>query len=309
MKNNVRIRLIEPAGKPSAEALERSIRLMQTRGFTVLYEPVAASSDYPLYAAADADRAEQFYQAMTETESDIVIATRGGYGASALLRRIDWDAIRSSAPKLLIGFSDISALHCALLTQTGRVGLHAGMPGSKLFCQPGDVTTPLIDLLTRELPWSSQLVVDAREQLSKNISGWLFGGNLAVLSGLIGTPWFPSDLEGSIVFLEEVGENGGRIARYFDQWVESGATRGVQALVLGALTNTGPGPAGLRANIIAEIERRADFPVYVTEQIGHCAPNLPIPTGANATIEANSDRTTCTLRWQLQSLNASTATT
>jgi len=291
------------------EALERSIRLMRTSGFTVLYDPIAASPDYPLYAAADADRAEQLCLALTESASDIVIATRGGYGASALLRRLDWDAIRSSPAKLLIGFSDISALHCALLTQTGRVGLHGGMPGSMLFCQPEDVTTPLIDLMKEQFPWSSQIVVEAREQLATNVSGWLFGGNLAVLSGLIGTPWFPSNLEGSIVFLEEVGENGGRIARYFDQWVESGATRGIQALVLGAFTNTGPGPAGVRANIIAEIERRADCPVYITEQFGHCAPNLPIPVGADATIETDTDRTTCTLRWQLQSLNASTATT
>jgi len=307
IENNVRIRLVETAGRPCAEALERSTRLMRKAGFSVLHDPVAEHPDYPLYAAADAVRAENLTRALTETVSDVVVAARGGYGSSTLLKSLDWDAILSSKPKLLVGFSDVSAIHCALLTRAGRVGLHGPMPGSALFCRPEDTSTPLTELLATDFPWSSQLSLTARKPLSNALSGWLFGGNLAVLSGLIGTPWFPPDLSGAIVFLEDVGENGGRLGRYFDQWVDSGKSQGIRALVLGTFTDAGKGAGGLRDNIVAEIERRASCPVFVTDQIGHCPPNLPIPIGVSASIEPTADEQTGTLRWQLQTLSADPA--
>jgi len=214
-----------------------------------------------------------------------------------VLSLLDWYQIGAAQPKPLIGFSDISALHSALLSSLGRAGLHAPMPGSDFFGQHENDIDHLMILLKQGLPWRGGFEVDAvRSTASGDLEGWLFGGNFATLTNLIGTPYFPSSLHGAIVCLEDVGEHAGRLGRYFTQWCLSGAMEGVRALVLGEFTQSGDGNAGQRANILNEFVRRVDCPVFETNAFGHVSPNAALATGANTTI--NNGR----LVWQLDSL-------
>lgn len=303
MKKVIRIRVVEPAGRASSEALRENIGVLTRAGFDVLFDPIARDEDYPLYAASDEVRARCLSQALTEAGTDVVMAARGGYGASSLLRRLNWSAIESAAPKLLVGFSDISAVHSAMFTKLGRAGLHGPMPGSTLFGDRQNENPVLLDLLSRGLPWRSSVELNlVKSSTGRSVTGWLFGGNLAVVSSLIGTPWFPRNVSGSIVFIEDVNVNAGSAGRDFDQWIESGKTIGMKALVIGAFTKSGEGRAGQRATIIAELARRVDCPVFETEQFGHCAPNLPIPVGACATIEPGADSNKWHLNWQINDL-------
>ncbi len=304
MNNAIRIRIIEPAGCASATALERNISALQRAGFDVVFDQIARDERYPLYAASDEARARCLSLALTEVDTDVVMAARGGYGASSLLRRLDWDAIETAQPRLLIGFSDISAVHCAIYTRLRRVGLHGPMPGSVLFGEKPQDTRPLLELLSSQLPWQSAMPLNPVNASAKeNIDGWLFGGNLAVVSSLIGTPWFPSKLDGAIVFIEDVNVNAGAAGRDLDQWIESGKAQGLKALIIGAFTKSGDGRAGERDTIVTELARRVSCPVFETELFGHCAPNLPIPVGGSGTIKPIAGTETWQLHWRIDRLS------
>lgn len=270
--------------------------MLDDAGFTVAHSPLVHDTRTPMSAATDPERSERLMQALLETSSDVVMSARGGYGASSLLQLIDWDELRATEPKPLIGFSDISALHSAMFSTLGRAGLHGPMPGSALYCENNKDIAILHELLKRGLPWTSNIEVTPCNPLQPEASGWLFGGNLATLTGLIGTPWFPSSLHGAVVFLEDVGEHAGRVGRYFSQWCLSGAMEGVEAIVLGAFTNAGEGNAGRRENIVGEFTRRVECPVFESKSFGHLSPNYPLAIGASASISDNQ------LRWHLNSL-------
>lgn len=291
-----RLRIIEPAGTADPDALARNMARLRTAGFSLAWEPSTRDPQTPMSAASDAERARTLQHALTEPDSDVVVAARGGYGASSLLTHLDWDAIGAAEPKMLIGFSDICVLHSAMLTALGRAGLHGPMPGSALYGQHNEDIEILQRLLTQGLPFNSELEVAPLQRDADSASGWLFGGNLAALTNLIGTPWFPSSLHDSIVFLEDVGEHAGRTGRYFNQWCQSGAMDGVRAIVLGQFIQSGEGNAGKRENIVNEISRRVDCPVFETMAFGHVSPNYPLAIGASASIAGGK------LRWHLSSL-------
>lgn len=293
------IRIVELAGEPDTHALQRNIAWLEGQGYTVLCERLSRHPDFPLSAASAQDRARVLESALTEKASQCVIASRGGYGVSEILNHLDLEKIRNAPAKILVGFSDICALHSALLSTAGRAGLHAPMPGSKLFGRDTEDIQQLHQLLSSELPWRGRINVTAPgpEPVAEAVlHGWLFGGNLAVLTNLIGTPWFPSSLAGAIVFLEDVGEHAGRVGRYITQWQQSGATRDIKAVVLGCFSVSGDGTAGQYETIVSEVRRRVSCPVFTTADFGHVSPNHPIATGADARITGSH------LEWQLSSL-------
>lgn len=270
--------------------------MLKDAGFNVAHTALVHDARTPMSAANDAERAECLTQALLETSSDVVMSARGGYGASSLLPLLDWDELRATDAKPLVGFSDISVLHSAMFSMFGRAGLHGPMPGSALYGENNNDVVILQDLLKRRLPWSSSIDVTACNPLQPEASGWLFGGNLATLTSLIGTPWFPSSLHGAIVFLEDIGEHAGRVGRYFSQWCLSGATDGIGAIVLGEFSNAGEGNAGRRDNIVGEFTRRVECPVFESKSFGHISPNYPLAIGASASISDNR------LSWHLDSL-------
>ena len=301
MSNRTPIRLVDPSGCSCAESLARNVAALSEAGFDVRHQPVRPDANYPLNAATDSERATQLNAALLEDDTEIVMAARGGYGASRLLDLLDWDAIGNAAPKLLVGFSDICSIHSALLTRHRRSGLHAPMPGSPLYGEDPADTQALLNLITSPLPWTSSLPLLTPAPTAKGVHGWLFGGNLAVLSNLIGTPWFPQNLDGAVLFLEDVNEHAGRVGRYVDQWIHSGKLAGVRAIVLGTFAQAGSGNAAKRETIVHEVRRRCACPVFESLAFGHSAPNLPIAIGAGATIRPGENG--WCLDWSLTSLS------
>jgi muramoyltetrapeptide carboxypeptidase len=124
------------------------------------------------------------------------------------------------------------------------------------------------------------------------ISGPLFGGCFSVLTGLIGTPYFPRSLDGHVVFIEDVDEHPGRLVRALNQWLQSGALRGVRALVVGHLRKLGDRIPDDAPFVLDMFATRAGVPVFHTPLVGHTSPNFPMFLGAQATIAGAS------LRWQ-----------
>jgi len=287
------IRVVSPSGRFDNDLLLTRLRELEEE-FQVSYHKLDVDPSWPFQAGSFQARLAQLTEALLAPEVDIILAARGGYGASDLLPHLPWAQLKNVKPKLVVGFSDISALHSALYTQLDWPGIHGPMPGTGLWQKndPRDVTC-LLDLLH-----GSEALVDTEvrclnRDLPPLLSGWAYGGCLAVLTNLIGTPYFPKSLWGAILFWEDIGEHPGRILRFINQWSQSRALHGVKGIVLGRFTDCAVLEQATEEQLKMEIASRLELPVWSSEAFGHCAPNWPLPIGLN--IALGDGR----LRWNL----------
>ncbi|HEY9280866.1 MAG TPA: LD-carboxypeptidase [Eoetvoesiella sp.] len=223
------IYLISPSGavsEPSALALAQE-RLAEL-GFKTKVDK-AALLVHERFAGSDKERLAGIERSLKQ-KHPIVMATRGGYGLSRLLPFINWKAVADSG-KIFIGQSDFTVFNLALLAQTGA---HSFAGPTAIFDfgakKMDDLTAALfvesmdeeLEILSFESPDSDP--VDAR--------GVLWGGNLAMVASLVGTPYMPK-IKGGILFLEDVGEHPFRIERMLTQLWHAGILARQKAIVLG----------------------------------------------------------------------------
>lgn len=159
------------------------------------------------FAGSDQVRAQDFVSALTETDADLVMAMRGGYGAARLLDLIDWEALRGVTTPM-VGFSDFTALNLAFYAKTGQVSWQG--PTLRDLIQPEALTleglTTVLGQHPLDVSWTTQVIQ------TLDITGTLWGGNLAVLTSLVGTPYL-NEHDGDILFIEDVAEPAYRIER------------------------------------------------------------------------------------------------
>ena len=290
MDNNL-IHVLEPSGPPESDVLDRNLRAIRQQGFEVDYTPCSADAKTRLEIQGIEIRLGALQSAL-DSNSRYLLSARGGYGASELLSRLDWDALTKEVPRVLIGFSDVSALQSALYARLKWPSLHAPMPGSSLW-QGGEDVRALLDLLRSDRPWTGSIdVAPVSRTPELKCQGRLFGGCLSVLSNLVGTPNLPSDLSGHILFFEDTGESAPRLLRYWRQWLDSGLLKGVSAVVFGRFTEMGS-MTEADTWAVTELAARTPCPVFSSRDFGHVTPNLPLAIGAQA--EIRHDR----LLWNL----------
>lgn len=294
---NHTIRIIRPSSREQQDLLAPRIQELEGYGFDILYDDITPDKAWSYSAGSISDRKDALMMALTESESQIVVAARGGYGASDFLEELDFDRLKRSGQKILVGFSDISALHSALYSKLGWAGLHAPMPATSLWTSESpdiklwrDAVKTICSATQTKGSFGLSAV---GESTDSTIDGILFGGCFSVLTNLIGTPYFPESLEGHILFFEDTDENPARLLRYFNQWKQSGALSGVRAIVIGCLQNLGQNIEDSALYTYEQFAARCDIPVYRSLDFGHVAPNSPILIGSKATISSN------TLSWQM----------
>jgi muramoyltetrapeptide carboxypeptidase len=277
-----RIQLIAPAGPFDAAAFERGVTRLRER-YDVRFEPeIVARHGY--LAGDDARRARELKAALATPDVDAIIAARGGYGVTRILPLMAADEVRKHAP-LLVGFSDITALH-ALWAHAAVSSIHGSMVAVL-----GDASAALfarfVDALEGRFPAS----FDGLDPLSPGVAeGVLLGGNLAVLTALLGTPAFPP-LDDAVLFLEDVNERPYRVDRMLTTWLHAGAFRGVRAIVLGAFELGEPGSDGVMlADVLRERLSRLSIPVAAGLPAGHIDDNAELPFGRRVTLDTNVGR-------------------
>lgn len=271
------LRLVAPSFTVTLDVLQNRIEQLRSAGFRVF--------DIEPFTDNIVARSKALTDALCDQQCDNVLCVRGGYGASDLLPHIPYQ--RLSAPKRLIGYSDISAISSALWTKRQFVSINAPMPIADGW-QDNDssVMQTLFAIMRGELN-SGQIVID--RPVTEPRQGTLFGGCFSVLTNLIGTSYFPKSLAGYILFFEDVGENIGRLIRYLNQWQYSDMLHGVQAMILGRFNNL----SGSMAQLTQEFKNRVDCPVYCTEAFGHSDPLSPLPIGGHGQLLENK------LHWQI----------
>jgi muramoyltetrapeptide carboxypeptidase len=279
-----RVALVAPAGLlKDYSQVERAVRNTEMLGW--MPAPGSnVSATYAYFAGTDEVRIHDFNAALRDDSIDGVWCVRGGYGAMRLLDDIDYDALRRH-PKPVIGFSDITAIHAAIHRECGIVSFHG--PTAR-----GELTPYSRDHLVRA-------VIDHRDSCGAAASGKvlrkgkaqgrLAGGNLALVTSLIGTPW-SVDFEGAILVLEDIDEAVYRVDRMMRQLLLSGALHVCAGIVAGDFRP----PAGETTvdnrtvdDVIAEAADAAGVPCFSGAPFGHIDDQWTIPLGANAVMDTD----------------------
>lgn len=289
-----RLRIIRPSSREIKDLLASRIPELESRGFEVLYDELPSDADWTYSAGTAELRAKALVESLREPWSNFVLCARGGYGASDLLPLLPWHELAQLQPKLVIGFSDVSAIHAALYSQLGWLGLHGPMPATALWGDVNGSSSDDIDALVNNLEhWltgscSGSIPISAISGVyPRQLRGKLFGGCFTVLTNLIGTPYFPKTLADHIVFIEDTDEHPARLMRALNQWVQSDVLKGVKALVVGHIRNLGTQIPDCAPFVIEQFARRLEIPVFHSPLFGHTQPNYPMMIGAEATIEGN----------------------
>ena len=275
------LRVVAPAGPFDREAFDRGIEWLRQRYHVTFSAEIYSVSGY--MAGSDERRTEELNAAILDPDVDAILAARGGFGCTRILPGIDRQAI-ANANKMIIGFSDITALH-ALWAGAGVRSIHAPMAAS-LAAAPEAVRKAWVASVEnqneREV-WDLKPVNPAAGE--KTAEGRFFGGNLAVLCALAGTPYAPP-LQNCVLFLEDVGERPYRIDRMLTSMRHTGWLDQISALVLGSFTEGEPGPDGvsIEDGMVRQFET-ACFPVLGGLPAGHISENEPLGFGGSARVE------------------------
>jgi muramoyltetrapeptide carboxypeptidase len=245
-------------------------------------------------AGNDDARIQAVNEAFADPDSKAAMALSGGFGATRILRKLDFEALKAH-PKLISGFSDITALHLAVYTQTGLVSLHS----------PNLTSIPLLsytqnawlsalqgNLITTDSPEFAEFLIDGPLETwhEGKVEGVLLGGNLSLVAALEGTPFaLPKDRD-IVLFLEEIGERADRVDLLLYQLLLAGSFKRVKGMVLGYFTKRKTQkdePPDLITQVLQEFCKKLDIPVLANFPVGHVKNNLTVAHGAHVSLDAS----------------------
>jgi muramoyltetrapeptide carboxypeptidase len=250
-------------------------------------------------AGQDRDRAADINRAFADPSVSAVLPIRGGWGSSRLLPYLDFEAIRRS-PKIVLGFSDITALLLSIHARTGLVTFHGpnGMGRWDDF-SVGWVRRILFEAeaATMENPRDRGEFIVQTENRTRTITpgmarGRMLGGNLSVLAAIVGSPYIP-DWDGAILFLEDVGEDLYRVDRMMTTLKLAGILDRIRGFVFGTCSECEPGEgyASLTLEEIFEDHvKPLKVPAWHGAMIGHRMPQFTIAEGIEVEIDASAGR-------------------
>lgn len=298
LKPGATVALIAPSSPPSEEKLVKAISNLESLGFNIK-EGKSLRSQYGYLAGTDEARLSDLHWAFEDDSVDAVWCVRGGYGASRLLPKIDYRLIRKH-PKPFIGFSDVTALHLAIHARCGLVCFHGPVAVSdfpeftlqhfKAVVMNGTdnhvIEAPIDKLAGDEYQAATISPGTAKGQLT--------GGNLTLLSALVGTPFAPV-FSKKIVFIEEVGEQPYRIDRMLTQLLQGTDLSKAAGIALGVFSDCQAKQERLSLSLMDTLRDRLgklQIPVVYGMPVGHVALQATLPYGILAELDASAQKLT-----------------
>jgi muramoyltetrapeptide carboxypeptidase len=271
--------LVAPSGYlPNPVVIDRAAKFFSGQGWRVIAgESVFAREQR--FAGPDALRLAELQRFATDPSIDLVLSARGGYGLSRLLDRIDYAAIRARRARLA-GYSDFTAFNLAYLAH-GGVSFAAPSAGDFGAEQPDPFTVEHFFGVLQSRSYAVEMPLDGP---ARTVEGRLWGGNLAMLVSLLGTPFMPRVRDG-ILFVEDVNEPAYKLERMFLQLAHAGVLQRQAAVVLGDFDPVIPMPNdngyGL-PDVIERLRKAGGVPVYSGLPFGHVPRKLTLPVGGRA---------------------------
>lgn len=284
------VALVAPSGAVPPERAMAAVAVLTGWGLRVRMGEHALGR-HTYLSGTDDQRLADVNAALRDDEVRGVLCLRGGYGAQRIADRLDLAAVRAD-PKLVLGFSDVTALHLALWTGAGLPTLH-GPTVTQLDRGAGSLTATAC---RHALMTSDPVTVTADEhegtwpvRVPGRAEGLLLGGNLTLLATSVGTAHRP-DLRGAILLLEEVAEEPYRVDRFLVQLARAGWLDGLAGVAVGQFTDCGTADAHQPAvtDVLAERLGELDVPVLGGLPIGHGPQQVAVGLGVPATLDADA---------------------
>ncbi|SFV17222.1 muramoyltetrapeptide carboxypeptidase [Pseudoduganella namucuonensis] len=281
-KKKIGIAIAAPGGAALDDAaLARGIARLEEQGCLV-HNYYDSALKMQRFAGTDAGRLAQLNAAAADPDAQIVVALRGQYGISRILPDIDFKAMADSG-KLFVGYSDFTAFHMGLMQATGRASF-AGPMMCDDFIRDEPVEYTLKQFWDCLRGPRHYVRGTAAGNPQVDLDGTLWGGNLAMLVHLLGTPYFPH-IEGGILFIEDINEHPYRVERMLLQLLHAGVLQKQKALVFGDISGYRLNPADNGYDfdaMLAFIRGRLPIPVLTGLPFGHIKERCTLPFGGRA---------------------------
>ena len=288
------VAIIAPASGATPEAFERALANVATLGLKAKIGKFARGSK-DFLSGTDAERLHDLHWAFEDAEVNGVWCVRGGSGAPRLLPGINYSLIKKN-PKVLIGYSDITALHMAISQQTGLVTFHGPVASSEL----SEYTRTHLVYSVMSPPASykiqpSEYNLAQTSALFKPLvitpgkaRGRLIGGNLSLLSAIAGTQYAMKDVKGAILFAEDINEPPYKVDRLFTQLRQTCDMRSLAGVALGVFSSDKAATDADTAMTLRVLRDRLGdlgIPVISGLSIGHIRDQFTLPMGIEAELD------------------------
>jgi len=300
LKKGDTLAIIAPSSGVAAADFERALQNMADLGFKTRVGKYARAVNGFL-AGTDAQRLEDLHWAFSDKDIDGVWCVRGGYGLSRILPRVDYALIKKN-PKVLVGFSDITALHLAIFQQTGLVTFHGPVATSANSeytrkhvsdvlmnpSTPYEIEASPDNLAKGTLTYRTEIITKGKAR------GRLIGGNLSLLTALAGTPYALQNTKGKILFAEDVGERPYRIDRMVTQLKQSVNLRELAGIALGVFADC-DAPDDKSQTVIDVVKDQLGnlgIPVIYGLSFGHIRDQFTLPIGVEAELDTQNGTVT-----------------
>lgn len=295
LKSGDTIALVAPGSYISKEELEDSIKKIEALGFRAVYsDRILLQNGY--FSGTDSIRAEDLQEKFEDKSINGIMCVRGGYGCARILPLLDYKSIKRN-PKVLIGYSDVTALMFGIFKKTGLITFHGPVSTSTF----NDFSVKNFNSVLIENTYPMKFM-NATEDLDENpygivsivkgkSKGKLIGGNLSIMVSLIGTD-FDVSYDNSIIFIEEIGEEPYRIDRMLTQLIQAKKFDKASGIMMGIFRKCEPkleDPSFSKSFTLMEVlkDRLSDLkiPVVYGMSFGHIKNKFTLPFGAIASLD------------------------
>ena len=284
------IGILCPAGFMPVEKAETAIHVFKEWGFNVV-TGITLGRQYNYFSGTDEERLSDLQQMMDDPSINAIFCARGGYGTGRIIERLEFKKFRKH-PKWIIGFSDITILHCHLFSNYGIASMHAPMASA---FNDGQYNNEFVQSLHEGLAGKKGNFSAASHPFNKEGSakGILVGGNLSLLAHLTGTSSEPNT-SGRILFIEDVGEYIYNIDRMLFQLKRAGKFENLAGLIVGGFTEMKDTeiPFGQSVEeVIKNIFREYEYPVCYSFPVSHEKENYALKIGMKYKLSVKKEKT------------------
>ncbi|WP_020654087.1 muramoyltetrapeptide carboxypeptidase [Massilia niastensis] len=287
--SQIGVAIVAPGGYTSdPSTVERAIARLETQGCLV-HNYYDHAQIHQRFGGTDEGRLAQLHAAVADPDIQLIIALRGAYGMTRLLPHIDFEAIAASG-KIVVGFSDVTALQMGLMARTGALSYAGPMIA-------GDFGAREVERFTLEDFWrclagpTHAIHERACGNPLLDVRGTVWGGNLAMLVSLLGTPYFPC-IEGGILYVEDINEHPYRVERMLLQLMQAGVLARQRAIVFGDVSGYKLATADNGYDfdsMLAYLRATLPAPVLAGLTFGHIDRRVTIPFGAQGHLVSDAE--------------------
>jgi muramoyltetrapeptide carboxypeptidase len=291
------IGIVSPASSPDDfTRIEQGVKYLESLGYRVKLGKHIFKR-YGYLSSTDDERADDLNEMFADEKVKAIICVRGGYGTPRLLDKVDYNLIKKK-PKIFVGYSDITALQLAIFKKTGLVTFSGPMLAVDIYSNfdsfAEDFFWRILTSRERKLEIKNPNGVELNTLKSGKATGTLLGGNLSLIASIMGTKYQPS-FNGSVLVIEDIGEEPYRIDRYLSQLKNSGVLYKINACILGQFTDCAPKEPEKSLTleqIFNDYLGNLRIPVISNLSYGHIPQKLTLPLGARVRVDAKRQKIT-----------------